>query len=160
MSNILLPQHRNDSIGPPDQLSSHVSQRQYLLLSVIHCLTSAYKSGCRHGLINLISPIGDMLFPFDNGDSLWRGLQILSRRRPFPCHPIPTTTTASCVLPSSRTSTTYHPATSLAKKDDDDVVTTTSPSLALRNRKGDDVLSKNASELLDYMKCLPEQEII
>jgi hypothetical protein len=183
MSNILLPQHRNDSTGPPDQLSSHVSQRQYLLLSVIHCLTSAYKSGCRRGLINLISPIGDMLFPLlafddngplcagamtaikammnvDNGDSLWRGLQILSRRRPFPCHPIPTTTTASCVLPSSRTSTTYHPATSLAKKDDDDVVTTTSPSLALRNRKGDDVLSKNASELLDYMKCLPEQEII
>ena len=180
MSNILLPQHRNDSIGPPDQLSSHVSQRQYLLLSVIHCLTSAYKSGCRRGLINLISPIGDMLFPLlafddngpvcdgamtaikammnvDNGDSLWRGLQLLSRR-PFPCHPIPTTT-ASCVLPLSRTSTTYRPATSLAKKDDD-VVTTTSPSLALRNRKGDDVLSKNACELLDYMKCLPEQEII
>jgi hypothetical protein len=181
MSNILLPQHRDDSIGPPDQLSSVVSQRQYLLLSVIHCITSAYKSGCKHGLVNLISPIGDMLFPLlaynddnptvcdgamtaikammdvDNGDSLWRGLQLLSRR-PFPSHPIPTTTSFSSSL--SRTSTTTYRHTSLAKKDDDIIVTKPSSSLALRNRKGDDVLSKKACELLDYMKGLPEQEII
>jgi hypothetical protein len=93
----------------------------------------------------------------DNGDSLWRGLQLLSRR-PFPSHPIPTTTLSLSSL--SRTSTTTYRHTSLAKKDDDIIVTKPSSSLALRNRKGDDVLSTKACELLDYMKGLPEQEII
>ncbi len=146
----------SDSIGRSDQSSSFAGQNNALLLSVIHCLKCTFESGCRHGLSGLISSIGAMLFPLlaaggpigDEAmatlkamlavdcDGLWRGLQVLSLRS-FPINPIPSSPSASSrtSLPSSKT-------------------------LSTRNGDGDIRLSKKASELLDFMKGLSEQQIL
>jgi hypothetical protein len=149
-----------DGTGRTDQPSSFITQKQSLLLSIIRCLKCTFESGCQHGLAGLISNVGAMLFPWlevggpvgdetmvaltamlkADGDALWRGLHVLSRRS-FPCNPIPSSpsSTSCALMPSSKPVSPF--------------------TLSCSYGDGNGLLTKRACELLEILKGYPEQQL-
>jgi len=148
----LLPTLSN-SRSHPHQPSTSSEQKQPLLLTLLHCFKCAFESDCRYSLASLIPSAGAMLLPLlafqgiigeeatnalkamilVDSDILWRELHMLSGK-PFPCNPLFTS--------SASTSTT-----------------TVTVSNNYARRSSDLILSQQAAELLEFIECLPEQEL-
>lgn len=144
----ILPRNIN-GMGPLSK-----QKQTNLILPILRFIKSTFESSCRYGLASLIPSVGTMLFPLlscedeigdeaintlkimlnVDSDSLWRGLHTLSREQ-FPVNPISGKKQMISISGRLRTLT-------VSKKRDCDVV-----------------LVQKASELLDYIENLPEQEI-
>ena len=150
-----------DNGDHPHQLLPFAEDKQRLLLSILHCFKCTFESGCRNCLVGIIPSAGAMIIPLlsfrgptgegatnalkamamVDSDALWRELHNLSGN-PFPSNPI--------VISASKSSVNHFWPCSTK---------TVALSNNTRRRGHDLILSKKALELMEFIKCIPEQEL-
>ena len=155
-----IPAEMNSLLKNEPQSSSFWESRRTVLGPVLQCIKSVFRSSCKDALAGLISSIGTILLPLlscegDLGDSvvdvlkalaevdcdnLWRPIHKLSRE-PFPINPLGHI--------GNLNSEPYVGST---------VVCCVKPPMKFRTDSSK-IMAQRATNLLEFMRQLPEQDI-